>query len=107
MVEQVGLPFSPGVLLATSFCVAVEWLFDRVRTTVNVSGDAVGVAIVDAIIQREKGRGLASTASVADAAVNTGGAGSSALSVSGNHEFVPASPLEQSVGEDGVRVVVT
>jgi len=47
MIEQAGLPFTPPVLLATSFCLAVEWLLDSIRTSVNVTGDAVGAAIID------------------------------------------------------------
>ena len=56
MVEQAGVPFTPHVALATSICLAVEWLFDRVRTCVNVTGDAIGVAIVDALVSRRQAR---------------------------------------------------
>ena len=56
MVEQVGVPFTPTVMLAISFCLAVEWLLDSMRTTVNVTGDAIGVAIVDSLLEQHATR---------------------------------------------------
>lgn len=43
VLEAVGLPFE-GI----SLILAVDWFLDRCRTTVNVWGDAVGAAVVDA-----------------------------------------------------------
>lgn len=43
VLEAVGLP-----LEGISAILAVDWLLDRFRTTVNVWGDAVGAAVVDA-----------------------------------------------------------
>ena len=75
MVEQAGIPLTPEVMLATSICLAVEWLLDRVRTTVNVTGDAVGVAIVDGIVQRRRQQRLLSCHSGAGAGAGGGGDG--------------------------------
>ena len=43
VLEAVGLP-ADGI----SAILAVDWFLDRFRTTVNVWGDAVGAAVVDA-----------------------------------------------------------
>jgi Na+/H+-dicarboxylate symporter len=43
VLEAVGLP-ADGI----SAILAVDWLLDRFRTTVNVWGDAVGAGVVDA-----------------------------------------------------------
>eukprot|EP00906_Rhabdomonas_costata_P038690 RCo054705 len=42
MIEATGVP----VIKAIAFLLAIEWLLDSVRTTVNVTGDAVGAAII-------------------------------------------------------------
>lgn len=47
MVEAAGVSITPTVQLLAGFVLAIEWLFDSVRTAVNVTGDAVGVAIID------------------------------------------------------------
>ncbi len=42
VLQSVGLPVEGiGLILA------VDWLLDRFRTTVNVWGDAVGAAVID------------------------------------------------------------
>ena len=43
VLEAVGLP-----LEGISLILAVDWFLDRCRTSVNVWGDAVGAAVVDA-----------------------------------------------------------
>ena len=43
VLEAVGLP-----LEGISLILAVDWLLDRFRTTVNVWGDAIGAAVIDA-----------------------------------------------------------
>ena len=50
MVQNANVPLTPQVELLISFCLAIEWLLDSVRTTVNVTGDAVGVAIIDQLL---------------------------------------------------------
>lgn len=52
MVQNANVPLTPRVELLISFCLAIEWLFDSLRTTVNVTGDAVGVAIIDHLLQK-------------------------------------------------------
>ena len=44
VLEAVGLP-----LEGISLILAVDWFLDRCRTTVNVWGDSVGAAVVDAV----------------------------------------------------------
>lgn len=52
MVQNANVPLTLRVELLISFCLAIEWLFDSLRTTVNVTGDAVGVAIIDHLLQK-------------------------------------------------------
>ena len=47
MVESAGVPSTPEVELLIGFALAIEWLLDSIRTTVNVTGDSVGCAIID------------------------------------------------------------
>jgi solute carrier family 1 (high affinity glutamate transporter) protein 1 len=47
VLQSVGLPVEGiGLILA------VDWLLDRFRTTVNVWGDAVGAAVIDHFEER-------------------------------------------------------
>merc|ERR1711974_470293 len=48
VLETVGLPSE-----AVSIIMSVDWLVDRVRTAVNVLGDAFGAAIVAHLSQKE------------------------------------------------------
>ena len=50
MVQNANIPLTLRVELLVSFCLAIEWLLDSMRTTVNVTGDAVGVAIIDHVL---------------------------------------------------------
>lgn len=50
MVEGAGIPITAEVEQYISFALAIEWLFDSIRTTVNVTGDSVGVAIIGHLI---------------------------------------------------------
>jgi len=54
MVEAAQVPITPQVEMLVGFCLAIEWLFDSIRTAVNVTGDAVGVAVVDALVGGSK-----------------------------------------------------
>ena len=54
MIEQASIPFTPLVLQAASFCLAIEWLSDSIRTSVNVTGDAIGAAIIDSLCAKEQ-----------------------------------------------------
>ena len=56
MVQNAGIPLTPRVELLVSFCLAIEWLFDSLRTTVNVTGDAIGVAVIDDVLRRRARR---------------------------------------------------
>jgi len=96
MIEQAGVPLTPPVLLATSACLAVEWLFDRVRTTVNVTGDAVGAAVVDAIIERRRDRTADTPAHVANGACSLP-SGRVVHDAAGKRTMAGAARLEQSV----------
>jgi solute carrier family 1 (neuronal/epithelial high affinity glutamate transporter), member 1 len=50
VLKAVGLPLEGiGLILA------VDWLLDRFRTTVNVWGDSVGAAVVDRTIAAQAG----------------------------------------------------
>ncbi len=50
VLTAVGLPTTGiGLILA------IDWLLDRLRTTINVFGDAVGAAVVDARVLRGEG----------------------------------------------------
>lgn len=51
MVEAAGVTITPTVQMLAGFCLAIEWLFDSIRTAVNVTGDAVGVAVVDSLLR--------------------------------------------------------
>ncbi len=52
VLNAVGLPLEGiGLLLA------VDWLLDRFRTTVNVWGDAVGAAVIDRMLRAGDGKG--------------------------------------------------
>merc|ERR1719228_1525465 len=52
VLETVGLPSE-----AVSIIMSVDWLVDRVRTAVNVLGDAFGAAIVAHLSRKELGSG--------------------------------------------------
>lgn len=52
MVQNASVTLTPRVELLISFCLALEWLLDSIRTTVNVTGDAVGVAVIDHLLQQ-------------------------------------------------------
>uniref|UniRef100_A0A914PW16 Amino acid transporter n=2 Tax=Panagrolaimus davidi TaxID=227884 RepID=A0A914PW16_9BILA len=49
VLSAVGLPADD-----ISIIIAVDWLLDRLRTCVNICGDAVGCAFVQAMIERNK-----------------------------------------------------
>ena len=90
MLEQASIPLTPDVLLAASFCLAVEWLLDSIRTAVNVNGDAVGAAIIDGLIH--KTRGPKQPAGAAPACASAGVTRSDGLvlgGAKGNAEFAP------------------
>uniref|UniRef100_A0AC35GK51 Amino acid transporter n=1 Tax=Panagrolaimus sp. PS1159 TaxID=55785 RepID=A0AC35GK51_9BILA len=48
VLSAVGLPADD-----ISTIIAVDWFLDRLRTCVNICGDAVGCAFVQALIERE------------------------------------------------------
>ena len=51
MVETARVPPTPQVELLLGFALSIEWFLDSFRTAVNVTGDAVGVAIIDHILR--------------------------------------------------------
>jgi len=55
MVEAARVKFTPEVETLIAFCLAIEWLLDSVRTSVNVSGDAFGAAIIDHYVKTDLG----------------------------------------------------
>ncbi len=55
MVETARVPPTPQVELLLGFALSIEWFLDSFRTAVNVTGDAVGVAIIDHILRAPKG----------------------------------------------------
>jgi len=55
MVEAARFKFTPEVETLIAFCLAIEWLLDSVRTSVNVSGDAFGAAIIDHYVKTDLG----------------------------------------------------
>eukprot|EP00408_Alexandrium_pacificum_P056695 CAMPEP_0171172090 /NCGR_PEP_ID=MMETSP0790-20130122/9546_1 /TAXON_ID=2925 /ORGANISM="Alexandrium catenella, Strain OF101" /LENGTH=487 /DNA_ID=CAMNT_0011636949 /DNA_START=39 /DNA_END=1502 /DNA_ORIENTATION=+ len=57
MVEAAGIALTPDVRMLVGFCLAIEWLLDSIRTSVNVTGDAVGVAVIDCLMQHEAPEG--------------------------------------------------
>lgn len=110
MVEQAGVPFTPGVLLATSICLSVEWLFDRVRTCVNVTGDAVVVAVVDAMLQQRRQRAARSPpvaapeGSMDTAILRHGAAKDRAVLMGSSAECASSSLSEGAGGRETVEV---
>lgn len=52
MLESARVTMTPTVEMFVAFAFAVEWLLDSIRTTVNVTGDSVGVAIIDHILKQ-------------------------------------------------------
>jgi len=54
MVESAGVPSTAEVELLIGFALAIEWLLDSIRTTVNVTGDSVGCAIIDHLMQTRR-----------------------------------------------------
>mmetsp|Transcript_81050 Transcript_81050/g.251521 ORF Transcript_81050/g.251521 Transcript_81050/m.251521 type:complete len:491 (+) Transcript_81050:60-1532(+) len=51
MVEAGGVTATPTVQMLVGFCLAIEWLLDSLRTAVNVTGDAIGVAVIDHLLR--------------------------------------------------------
>jgi Na+/H+-dicarboxylate symporter len=51
VLQAVGLP-----LEGVGLILAVDWLLDRFRTTVNVWGDCVGSAVIDRFESNSPGR---------------------------------------------------
>jgi len=45
-VEAAGVKLTPQVETLIAFCLALEWLLDSLRTSVNVTGDAIAAAII-------------------------------------------------------------
>mmetsp|Transcript_95952 Transcript_95952/g.309449 ORF Transcript_95952/g.309449 Transcript_95952/m.309449 type:complete len:269 (-) Transcript_95952:136-942(-) len=67
MVEAAEVQLTPTVNMLIGFCLAIEWLLDSVRTMVNVTGDTIGVAIVDHMMSDEsKEKACCSEGSIAN-----------------------------------------
>merc|ERR1712217_809884 len=47
MLEGANVTLTPEVSMLVAFALAIEWFLDSVRTCVNVTGDTIGVAIID------------------------------------------------------------
>ena len=49
VLQAVGLPISGiGSILA------IDWFLDRMRTTVNVYGDAIGAGVIDELVVKKE-----------------------------------------------------
>lgn len=51
VLTAVGLPANDVTMI-----IAVDWLLDRFRTTVNIMGDGVGCGFVEAMVERKHGK---------------------------------------------------
>ena len=67
VLTAVGLPTED-----VSFILAVDWLLDRLRTTVNVMGDSYGCGIVQHILERNGDLDKASVAVLGSAPRSSG-----------------------------------